>query len=399
MGKSLNTDGYDCILFSTADWDEPYWTNKQHTTMELMRHNWRILYIESVGLRSPNFQSKKDWSRLITRLFRGLMCLVFGARKVDMSVYVLSPLMIPGTHHFPLFSKFNNYLLKFSIKRHCRSKRKQKSIVWSYHPYIHKLLDGLSFDKLIYHNVDDISVVPGIDGTYFRRQEDALIKKADVVFTTMETLKERCIQLNPRTYFHPNVVDFDHFSKASMNSDLLNPLKDISGYKLIYHGVLSEFKLNIPLLLEMAKLRSDLNWVFIGEEREGQNNATLTKLAQLPNVHLLGYRPYEELPAYLNGAHIGLLPSLVNDYTNGMFPMKYFEYIASGLRIVSTPLAFTKTHREGLEIGDDAQSFLKAVDIQLQKRKFNVDESRLIVGDNSWQMRTKKMLSILEEYQ
>ena len=77
----------DCILFATADWDTPYWTNKQHTTRELAKRDYRVLYVESVGLRRPRLGSARDYSRIVRRLKRGLR----GARRVEDRIWVLSP--------------------------------------------------------------------------------------------------------------------------------------------------------------------------------------------------------------------------------------------------------------------------------------------------------------------
>lgn len=396
MGDCADGEAKDCIMFSTADWNEPYWTNKQHTSMELMRQDWRILYIESVGLRSPNFQSKKDWSRLLVRLYRGLFCLFFGARKVEKAIWVLSPLMVPAAHRYNTIRKLNNLLLVFSIRRFNKSNKTTDPVIWTYHPYIFSVLSALKYCKLVYHNVDDNSAVPGIDTSYYQQQEELLVKKADVVFVTMETLRKRCAKWNKNTYFHPNVVDYEHFSQAITNADLPNHLSEISKPIVIYHGVLSDFKLDFELLYRAAQLRKDLNWVLIGEEREGQSNKTLRNLSKLPNVKLVGYVPYDKLPSYLKGADIGVLPSLINHYTDGMFPMKYFEYIASGLPVVSTPLAFTKIVNAGLEIGENTDSFLQAINAQLKRKKLTPDESKAIIADNSWRERTIKMLEILK---
>lgn len=73
----------DCVMFSTADWDEPYWTNKQHTASLLASRGWRVLYVESVGFRSPKVGSGRDWARLWRRLWRGVQSLVLGPPRTE----------------------------------------------------------------------------------------------------------------------------------------------------------------------------------------------------------------------------------------------------------------------------------------------------------------------------
>ena len=93
MGKVESSMDY--IMFATADWDDPYWTNKQHVAVNLASFGNKILYIESLGLRSPKIKSKKDIRRILKRVIKGVSCLLIGGRKVNSSIDVLSPLVIP----------------------------------------------------------------------------------------------------------------------------------------------------------------------------------------------------------------------------------------------------------------------------------------------------------------
>lgn len=120
----------------------------------------------------------------------------------------------------------------------------------------------------------------------------------------------------------------------------------------------------------------------------------MARVAALPNVHRLGYRSYDALPAYLRGMQVGVLPTLLNDYTRSMFPMKFYEYLAAGLPVVSTPLDFAKVPRVGLLTGGDAASFVAALDAQLARGRLTPGEAREAVGDNTWERRLDKMLAI-----
>jgi glycosyltransferase involved in cell wall biosynthesis len=109
-------------------------------------------------------------------------------------------------------------------------------------------------------------------------------------------------------------------------------------------------------------------------------------------MHFLGHRAYSVLPSYLRGLDVATLPSAINSYTRAMFPMKYFEYLAAGLPIVSTPLEFTQTHQAGLVIGDTAEAFQKAIEQQLARGRLTDEESERYVADNTWNARLQKML-------
>jgi hypothetical protein len=110
----------DCILFATADWDEPYWTNKQHCARELIRLGWRVLYVESLGMRVPKAGSTKDLKRLWLRLRKGLIEFFWGATNRENRLWTLSPLVLPGAHNHKLLGRLNQFLLQLAIKKHVK---------------------------------------------------------------------------------------------------------------------------------------------------------------------------------------------------------------------------------------------------------------------------------------
>ncbi|MFM0372923.1 glycosyltransferase [Paraburkholderia aspalathi] len=393
-GKDTAFAARDCVLFSTADWDEPYWTNKQHTASILAARGWRVLYVESVGFRSPKVGSGRDWARLWRRLWRGVQSLVLGPPRRAENIWVLSPLMVPAGHHLPFVRSLNQALLRFSVTRFAKSQRFRDPVVWTYHPYMLDSIATLPRGPLVYHCVDDIAAIPGVDVAAFRNAQQALVGRCEAVFTTAMSLKETCQPFNPNTHFFGNVVDEAHFGEARAEGALPPELAAIPEPRLVYHGVLSDFKVDFPLLLQTAQARPQWQWVIIGEEREGQRSELLAQLARLPNVHLLGYRSYQTLPRYMRGMQVGVLPTLLNEYTRSMFPMKFYEFLAAGLPVVSTPLDFAKEPRAGLEVGGDLEAFIAAIEKQLARGKLSADESRAAVGDNTWERRLDKMLGI-----
>jgi glycosyltransferase involved in cell wall biosynthesis len=393
-GKDVVSAARDCVLFSTADWDEPYWTNKQHTASILAARGWRVLYVESVGFRSPKVGSGRDWARLWRRLWRGVQSLVLGPPRRAANIWVLSPLMVPAGHHLPFVRSLNQALLRFSVTRFAKGHRYQDPVVWTYHPYMLDSIATLRRGPLVYHCVDDIAAIPGVDVDAFRSAQQALLGQCEAVFTTAMSLKEVCLPFNRNTHFFGNVVDDAHFGEARADGPLPAELAAIPEPRLVYHGVLSDFKVDFPLLMQTAEARPQWQWVIIGEEREGQRSELLAQLARLPNVHLLGYRSYESLPQYLRGMRVGVLPTLLNEYTRSMFPMKFYEYLAAGLPVVSTPLDFAKEPRAGLEVGGNADAFIAAIEKQLARGKLSAEEAVAAVGENTWERRLDKMLAI-----
>jgi glycosyltransferase involved in cell wall biosynthesis len=188
------------------------------------------------------------------------------------------------------------------------------------------------------------------------------------------------------------VADIDHFAAARRAGSIPADLDAIPRPRLAYIGVLSDFKTDLSLIEYAVQKRPDWHYVFIGDEREGQISSTIARLKTRPNVHLLGRKPYAQLPSYLRGIDVALLPQLINDYTRAMFPMKYFEYLAAGRPVVATPLPalaeFTALHRQA----DAPDSFIDAIASALSAPTV-VPIDHPTLRSHSWEARLDTMLS------
>ena len=217
----------DIILFSTADWDASYWTNKQHTARQMALQGHRVLFIESIGLRAPNF-SGPDFRRIALRLWRGLRA----PKLVYPNLWVLSPLAIPFKHSSTIVRRFNQGWLSLCIRLFIIWKRFRSPIVWTYHPFILDTIKNLPHSQLVYHCVDDISAVPGVDSIGFNKEEKRLLPKCTSVFVTSLTLMLKCKDFNKQTYYLPNVVDLEHYPPTTYE-------KWIKGYRDWANEILS----------------------------------------------------------------------------------------------------------------------------------------------------------------
>ncbi len=379
------------LIFSTADWDAPYWTNKQHTATHLARMGFRVLYVESLGLRAPTL-NRTDLKRIGVRLKKAFSPL----KQRAQNVLVFSPLVIPFKHHWKITRTINERILTWQLNRFIKQLGFKNTIVWTYHPFIMELLDRVAHDKLVYHCVDDLTAVPGIDKIAFDKEEAALLMRCDAVFTTSETLRAHCATKNSNAHYFPNVADITHFGKAREAGDIPSDLSCIPSPRIGYVGELSDYKIDFSLILSIAKKKPEWHWVFIGDERAGQESILVRELRECPNVHFLGHRSYKVLPDYLRGFSVATLPTLLNTYTRAMFPMKYFEYLAAGLPIVSTPLAFTEQHQAGMVVAATAVYFSKAIQQQIDRGRLTDFEAEDGIKDNTWDARLTKMLRILD---
>jgi glycosyltransferase involved in cell wall biosynthesis len=320
------------ICFGFAEWDNPYKTNQHHIMQRLSEKN-KVLFIESLGLRRPTLQ-KKDMSRIIKRLIK----FAAGVRKVTDGLFIVSPLVIPF-HKYWFIRQINRALLSWQLDSAIKKYRFDKPIIWSYIPNAIEFLGKWNEKLVVYHCVDEISANPLIPGDVIKQMERDFIRKADAVFVTAKPLFEEKIKFSDKVYYMPNVADYGHFSGA-VKEDTAIPeeLAQVVAPRLGFIGALSAYKLDMELLAYIAERHPIWSIVLIGETGEGEQRADLSRFEKLKNIHILGGRPYKSLPGYIKGFNVCLLPNCINDYTRNMFPMKFFEYLASGKPVVSTML-------------------------------------------------------------
>ncbi len=378
------------VLFSTADWDNPFWTNKQHTAVHLVARGYRVLYIESLGLRQPKLAST-DFRRILARIRK----LFRGVREVQSGLFVFSPLVLP-LHRFSWVRALNRWILKTWLSWIQWRLGFNHPWVWTYNPLVLDLARSIGARKVIYHSVDDLAAAPGVDRETILTHEAELLQACDVVFCTSRKIEAHCKALaSGKTHYFGNVVDFDHFSKACVAQELPRELESIPKPRIGFVGALSSYKFDVESVLAVARNRRDWHWVLIGKVGEGQPDAGMESLQGEPNIHFLGPKAYSELPRYLAHFDVAVIPCPLNDYTQSMFPMKFFEYMAAGKPIVARRIDSLEEHSRYFRAYDSAETLEQALDESFKAGVQDPEGCEILVRENTWDRRLNKMLEII----
>lgn len=381
----------DIILFSTADWNNPFWTNKQHMAKTFEENGHRIIYIDSLGLRKPT-ATAKDFKRIFHRL-KGLFT---PFSQVSNQIWRISPFILPF-HNNKIVSLFNKYFLYANIRLLAYFLRFKAPMIWTYSPATNEIVDLLDKSFLVYHCVDDLRASPGIDSQMIERREVDLVQKADFIFTTSLALYDRLLPFNKHTKYFNNVCDYKHFSQA-LTLKFKEPLdlQKICNPRILFIGALSSYKVDFELIVWIAQKKPQWEWVLIGEIGEGEPLTNIDMLKHSKNIHLLGPKRYSELPAYLQYSDVAVIPAQLNQYTDSMFPMKFFEYLSAGKQIVTTNLKSLNEYSALYFNSSDREEFMKNLEVIFNGSQKDYDLIMNTCLEQTWQNRYLQMMKEIQ---
>ncbi|MDO6392246.1 glycosyltransferase family 1 protein [Pontibacter sp. BT731] len=230
--------------------------------------------------------------------------------------------------------------------------------------------------------------------------EKALFRKADLVFTGGQSLYEAKRKQHPQAHAFPSSIDKAHFAQARTPLPEPSDQANIPGPRIGFFGVIDE-RMDLGLLEALATARPEWQLVMIGPVVK-IDPATLPRH---PNIHYLGGKSYKELPAYLSGWDVALLPFAINESTEFISPTKTPEYLAAGKPVVSTPIRdVVRPYGDAglVHIAGTPEAFIAAVEKALLQQQ---DEAWLAAVDgfmadlswnNTWGSMTKLIANALE---
>ncbi|KXJ62614.1 UDP-galactopyranose mutase [Achromobacter xylosoxidans] len=231
-------------------------------------------------------------------------------------------------------------------------------VLWYYTPMSLPFTEDIEAGLVVYDCMDELSAFRGAPPDLVGL-EHQLLARADVVFTGGHSLYEAKRRLHPNVHAVPSSVDRDHFARARTSVSIPSDLLAIPTPRLGFYGVLDE-RFDTGLLATVAGLRPDWQFVLIGPVVK-IDPATLP---QAPNIHYLGARGYDQLPGYLAGWDVALMPFAMNESTRHISPTKTPEYLAAGRPVVSTPIADVVRAYGGcpiVQIAANAADFAQAI--------------------------------------
>ncbi|RCH55129.1 glycosyltransferase family 1 protein [Mucilaginibacter hurinus] len=383
----------DIVIVGQQAWDVEIGSNCKNIALEFSRHN-RVLYVNAPLDRITLLKHKSD-SKVQKRLAvikgkdKGLIKLQDNVWNLYPDEMIESINWVRGDWLYNLLNKLNN-------KRFARS--------------INKALQALEFRNVILFNDNDIFrsfylkdlLKPAVSIYYSRdyllfvdywkkhgeKLEPEIIAKSDLCVANSTYLAAYCSRYNKNSHYVGQGCDLEIFTNKqglAVPVDMVSIQKPVIGYV----GALQNIRLDIPLLAYIARQKPNWSIVLVGPE---DDVFKVSELHSIPNIHFLGSKPGEELPAYINAFDVCLNPQLVNQVTIGNYPRKIDEYLAMGKPTVATRTEAMSVFAEHTYLCDTKEDYVAAIQTALNEDSAEKQRERIaFASTHTWENNVKEI--------
>jgi UDP-galactopyranose mutase len=357
----------DLVVFSHLRWGFVF-QRPQHLLTRFSKHQ-RVFFFEE-----PVFQDGEE--KLHIEEFN--------------NVFVATPHLIHGLSeaevHQRLRKMVNNLIQNMKINRY---------FSWYYTPMAIPFTEHLLPELVIYDCMDELAAFK-FAPPELTIWEKELFKKADVVFTGGHSIYESKKDAHHNVHAFPSSIDKNHFGKARKIKKDPADQAPVPGPRFGFFGVIDE-RFDLELLTEVARQKPEWQFVILGPVVK----IDPASLPRFENIHYLGGKQYEELPSYIAGWDIAMIPFAMNESTKFISPTKTPEYLAAGKPVISAPIRdVVRPYGDNklVHIASNAQEFIAAAEKELAKKRRSawlkkVDE--FLMG-NSWDRTWSKMVRLID---
>jgi glycosyltransferase involved in cell wall biosynthesis len=390
------TPGWIC--FSAQDW---WYFNRAHSDFQLMQPIARrrpVLLVNSIGLRVPLPGRSTSPLKRVVRKAKSVGRFVRTPVPGLPGYHVMSPLPLP-LYGSPAARRIGTLLVRAQVWLVARSlgiigPGRPDPVIAVTIPTAIGAARSLPHSALVVNRSDKYSSFAEADTASIRALEMECLAEADLVFYSANALREAEASFTgdrSRSLDHGVDTDLFHPSSEPLPADLVA----IPGPRIGYFGAIRDHLVDIDLLEQVARGLPDASLVLVGpvvcpKER-------MASLRSLPNVHVLGPRPHDEVPGYGRGFDVALMPWNDNEWIEHANPIKMKEYLALGLPVVSTDFPEVRRYRDLIRIAGDREGFVRAVSETLGDGGLATPAERVAaVASATWEVAAQTMRSAAE---
>lgn len=360
----------EIIYISSISWDFS-WHRQQEMMMYMSEHGFKILFVEPCDKKHP-FQ----------RFFK----------QECENVWRLRPCGFPYERCSRLINIINGKMARTEIEEAARQLKFEKPILWldRVHGFDFEYFQKNSF--VVYDLVDEILAFGRVrNDRMLLELENQVLKRADVLLSSSQTLMNRKITQSGRTgksQFLPNGVDCSRFSIETGKVTQQNPTIGFIGH-------ISKRSINYNLVQSVAAARPDWTLLFVGPGTEEDKNALKERY---PNIVIQDPVSGAEVPRVIRDFDIGMIPYNTDkedmDYD---FPRKACEYLAAGKPVISTPLKEVECLRPYVQVATDAEGFIRKAEEVTDENEIATEARRTFAQKYDWDFLMKGLVAILSQ--
>ena len=350
------------VIVGQQAWDTEIGSNCKNIALEFAKHN-QVLYVNSPLDRITKWRSKADPKiqkriRVIKREANGLIRVAENLHELYPDVLIESINWIPIDGLFDFFNRINNNRFSHSIKKALKTLGFDHFILFNDSDMFRSLyLKNLLKPRLsIYYSRDNLLATD-----YFRKHgktfEPKIIAKSDLCVANSAYLANYCRQYNQNSHDVGQGCDFDLFDRQEASA-VANDIKNIVGPIIGYVGALTSARLDIDLMVGIAKAQPAWQMILVGPEDDVFKRCALHELS---NVHFLGSKPAEQLPLYINSFDVCFNPQILNELTIGNYPRKIDEYLALGKPTIATKTETMSTFEKHVYLAEGLAGYLLGI--------------------------------------
>ncbi len=346
MATSDQFDGIICI--GGEDW---WYHNRGHFDFQIMRRlaeQWPVLFVNSLGVRVP---SVGEGAKFIGKIGRKLKSLRHGLVHIENRFWVFSAVAVPGAAGLALSS----WALGPQIRMAAARAGIRRPLVWMHCPAGAAIIDQLPSAGIILQRTDRFEAFPEADGDLLARQIATLKARADLVVYCAPHLMAEEAGTVRRQLLVTHGADVASFAAAGAESKDPADVAHLPHPRVGFVGGIDAHTFDPALLVETARRLPDHAFVLVG------GCSLPPGWCPLPNVHLLGRKPYEEVARYMASADVLIMPWNDSDWIRACNPIKLKEYIATGRPVVTTDFPALDGWRDLVTVAAGPDAFAAAI--------------------------------------
>lgn len=340
------------ICFGGVDW---WYHNRGHYDIQMMREfsaRVPVLYINSIGMRTPRASEGRVF---LKRIARKLKSLKQGRVRVRENFTVFSPATLPGGGRGRFAAAVARRALLMQVRRAAAKCGIRRPLVWVACPPGASVLDDLNASQVVYQRTDRFEDFHGVDPQRIKAFDSTLKDRADLVLFCSRELFDAEHDQCRNAAFIDHGVDYERFEQAGVDIREPEDVRSIPRPRIGFIGGIDSHTFDPPLFRDIARSMPETQFVLVG------GCSLPDGWCELPNVHHLGRKPYDEVADYMAACDVLIMPWNQSEWIRACNPVKMKEYLAVGRPVVSTWFPEVEHYRDHIAVARGREEFAEAL--------------------------------------